>query len=105
MPIQPGKSENEEQFISRCMSEESESFPDEPQRYAVCQSMYDKEKMSKITNTSEKVMARIAYDTKFEGIRLAEGDGLESSCWDGYEAIGLKPLGDRMVPNCVPIKE
>ena len=105
MPIRPGKSETEEQFISRCMSEESESFPDEPQRYAVCQSMYDREKMSKITNTSEKVMARIAYDTKYEGIRLAEGDGLEGACYDGYEAIGLKPLGGRLVPNCVPIKD
>jgi hypothetical protein len=105
MPIRPGKNETEEQFISRCMSEESESFPDEPQRYAVCQSMYDREKMSKITNTSEKVMARIAFDTKYEGIRLAEGDGLEGACYDGYEAIGLKPLGGRLVPNCVPIKD
>jgi hypothetical protein len=105
MPIRPGKNETEEQFIGRCMSEESESFPDEPQRYAVCQSMYDREKMSKITNVSEKVMARIAFDTKYEGIRLAEGDGLEGACYDGYEAIGLKPLGGRLVPNCVPIKE
>ena len=79
MPIRPGKSENEEQFISRCMSEESESFPDEPQRYAVCKSYYDRDKMSKITDTKTKVMARVAYDTKFAGIRLAEGDGLEGA--------------------------
>jgi hypothetical protein len=105
MPIQPGKSENEQEFIGRCMSEESESFPDESQRYAVCQSKWDRDNMSKIKNTSEKVMARIAFDTKYEGIRLAEGDGLESSCWDGYEAIGTKELGGRTVPNCVPIKE
>jgi len=105
MPIRPGKSENEEQFISRCMSEESESFPDEPQRYAVCKSYYDREKMSKITDTKQKVMARIAYDTNYMGIRLAEGDGLEGACWDGYEAIGTKILDGREVPNCVPIKE
>ena len=105
MPIRPGKSENEEQFISRCMSEESESFPDEPQRYAVCQSMYDREKMSKITDTKTKVMARVAFDSKYEGIRLAEDDGLEGACWDGYEAIGTKILDGREVPNCVPIKE
>jgi hypothetical protein len=105
MPIRPGKNETEEQFISRCMSEESESFPDEPQRYAVCQSMYDREKMSKITDTKQKVMARVAYDSKFAGIRLAEGDGLEGACWDGYEAIGTKILDGREVPNCVPIKE
>ena len=105
MPIRPGKSENEEQFISRCMSEESESFPDEPQRYAVCKSYYDRDKMSKITDTKQKVMARIAYDTNYMGIRLAEGDGLEGACWDGYEAIGTKILDGREVPNCVPIKE
>ena len=106
MPIRPGKSENEEQFISRCMSEESESFPDEPQRYAVCKSYYDREQMSKITDTKTKVMARVAFDSKYEGIRLQEAaEGLEDSCWDGYIAIGLKPLGDRMVPNCVPEKE
>ena len=105
MPIRPGKSENEEQFISRCMSEESESFPDEPQRYAVCKSYYDREQMSKITDTKQKVMARVAYDSKFEGIRLAEDDGLEGACWDGYEAIGTKILDGREVPNCVPIKE
>ena len=105
MPIRPGKSENEEQFISRCMSEESESFPDEPQRYAVCKSYYDREQMSKITDTKQKVMARVAYDSKYEGIRLAEDDGLEGACWDGYEAIGTKILDGREVPNCVPIKE
>jgi hypothetical protein len=105
MPIRPGKSENEEQFISRCMSEESESFPDEPQRYAVCKSYYDREKMSKITDTKQKVMARIAYDTNYMGIRLAEGDGLEGACWEGYEAIGTKIMDGREVPNCVPIKD
>ena len=105
MPIRPGKSESEEEFISRCMSEESESFPDEPQRYAVCQSMYDREKMSKITDTKAKVMARIAYDTNYMGIRLAEDDGLEGACWDGYIAIGTKDLGGRQVPNCVPEKD
>jgi hypothetical protein len=105
MPIRPGKSENEEQFISRCMSEESEAFPDEPQRYAVCKSYYDRDKMSKITDTKTKVMARVAYDSKYEGIRLAENDGLEGACWDGYEAIGTKILDGREVPNCVPIKE
>jgi hypothetical protein len=67
--------------------------------------MYDREKMSKITDTKAKVMARIAYDTNYMGIRLAEDDGLEGSCWDGYIAIGLKPLGDRMVPNCVSEKD
>ena len=38
---------------------------------------------------------------------FAEGDSLENACWNGWEAIGLKPSedGSRLVPNCVPIKE
>lgn len=31
-----------------------------------------------------------------------EGDDLESACWPGYKAVGLKELDGRMVPNCVP---
>lgn len=34
---------------------------------------------------------------------FAEGDSLEGACWPGYEAVGLKELGGRMVPNCVPV--
>ena len=106
MPIKPGKTENEQEFIGRCMSEESESFPDESQRYAVCKSKWDRENMSKITDTAEKVMASINFNTKYEGIKLAEpAEGLEDACWDGYIAVGLKLLGDRMVPNCVPEEE
>jgi len=36
---------------------------------------------------------------------FAEGDSLEGACWPGYEAVGLKELDGRMVPNCVPVKE
>ncbi len=49
-------------------------------------------------------MAKVAYDTDFRGIKLQD-DGLEGACWEGYEPVGLKPMGDRMVPNCVPIEE
>ena len=103
MPVKPTSSENEEQFIGRCMSEENESFPDESQRYAVCKSKWDKDNMSKITDTKSKVMSAVAYNTKFRGINLLEG--LEGACWDGYEAIGTKMLGGREVPNCVPISD
>jgi hypothetical protein len=103
MPVLPTASENEQEFISRCMSEENQSFPDEAQRYAVCKSKWDKSTMSKIKATDKKVMARVNYNTKFEGINLAEG--LEGACWEGYEAIGTKIMDGREVPNCVPIKD
>ena len=104
MPVKPTSSENEQEFIGRCMSEEKDSFPDQAQRYAVCKSKWDVENMSKLTDTSAKVMAKIAYNQKFRGINL-QAAGLEDACWDGWEAIGTKELDGREVPNCVPIKE
>ena len=46
MPIKPTSSENEQDFIGRCMSEEKESFPDNIQRYAVCKSKWDNAEFS-----------------------------------------------------------
>jgi hypothetical protein len=43
--------------------------------------------------------------TKFERILKLKKNNFEidpNPCWEGYEAIGLKPDGS---PNCVPIKE
>jgi hypothetical protein len=103
MPIQPGKSENEEQFISRCMGEETQDYPQD-QSYAICKSKWDRQEMSKITNTAEKVMASVVYNTKYRGINL-QAAGLEDACWEGYEAIGTKDMDGKIVPNCVPISQ
>jgi hypothetical protein len=103
MPIpKPEGRELEDKYISRCISEIGSEYDVEGQAYAVCKSTYDKDKMSKIKDTTAKVMARVAYDTKFRGINLA---GLEDACWEGYIAIGTKDMDGREVPNCVPIKE
>jgi hypothetical protein len=99
MPVNPKKGEREEDFISRCIGEEVSAGYSQEQSAAICYSYWDKDKMSKITDTTSKVMAKVAYDTKFRGINLAD---LEDACWDGYIAVGLKPMGDKMVPNCVP---
>jgi hypothetical protein len=103
MPIQPGATENEQEFISRCMGEETQNYPQD-QSYAICKSKWDREEMSKITNTAEKVMARVKFDTDFRGINLM-AESLDDACWEGYEAIGTKMLDGREVPNCVPISE
>ena len=36
--------------------------------------------------------------------KMAEDEGLEGACWEGYEPIGMKEKDGKMVPNCVPIK-
>lgn len=105
MPVKPTASESEDQFIGRCMSEEKDSFPDETQRYAVCKSKWDISNMSKIKDTASKVMAKIAYNTKFEGINLAAPlvKGPNDPCYADYVQIGTKDLDGKSVPNCVPL--
>jgi len=114
MPINIRPGEKEEEFISRCIGEEVSSGIEQTQAAAICYSYWRKDKMSKIKDTTSKVMAKVAYDTDFRGINLGQilpnGDyefenGLEDACWDGYEAIGTKILDGVEVPNCVPIKE
>lgn len=104
MPINIQKGENEADFISRCIADEVSVGKENEQAAAICYSYWQKDKMSKITNTAEKVMASVKYNTDFKGINLL-ADGLEDACWDGYVAIGTKILDGREVPNCVPETE
>ena len=103
MPIpKPQGSESEEKYISRCISDIASEYDVEGQAYAVCKGTYDRDKMSKIKDTASKVMARIAYDTKFKGINLKDAN---EPCTEGYEQYGMKDMDGREVPNCIPIKE
>jgi hypothetical protein len=103
MPVdKPKAGETQEKYLAYCIPAEINGGMEQAQAAAVCYSYWDKSKMSKITDTTSKVMAKVAYDTKFRGINLA---GLEDACWDGYIAIGTKDMDGREVPNCVPIKD
>ena len=103
MPLDPPKSgESKSDYLNYCIPIEIASGKEQDQATAICISYYDKDKMSKITDTKSKVMAAVSYNTKFRGINL---QGLEDACWEGYEAIGTKMLDGREVPNCVPISE
>jgi hypothetical protein len=102
MPVNVNKGESENDFISRCIGEEITAGYEQSQATAICYSYWDKENMSKITDTTSKVMARVAYDTKFRGINLKDAN---DPCTEGYEQYGMKDLDGRQVPNCIPIKE
>jgi hypothetical protein len=55
MPIQPGKTENEQEFISRCMSEETQDY-EQDQAYAICKSKWDTtENMKKVEDLKKAV--------------------------------------------------
>lgn len=102
MPIEIKSGENKQEYISRCIGVEIEAGYEQEQAAAICYAYYDRDKMSKIKNTSEKVMARVAYDTKFKGINLKDAN---DPCTEGYEQYGMKDLDGREVPNCIPIQE
>ena len=104
MPVNVNKGESESEFISRCIGEEIGGGKEQDVAAAICYSYWDKENMKKVTDTTSKVMAKVAYDTKFRGINLMAEAG-EDPCWDGYEQYGTKDMDGREVPNCVPVTE
>jgi hypothetical protein len=105
MPVDKPKSgETKDSYLGYCIPAEINAGYEVEQATAICISYYNRDKMSKVTDTMGKVMARIVYDTNFRGINLAP-EGEEGPCWDGYEQYGTKELDGRTVPNCIPIKE
>ena len=87
MPVNVKSGENHDEFIGRCMSQEKSSFPDEEQRYAVCESYWRESKMS----SQERIINKMNK-------KQMELDG---ACWDDYIQIGMKPgPGGKLVPDC-----
>ena len=102
MPVdKPKAGETEEEYLAYCIPAEIEAGYEMEQATAICYSTYRTETNMGTQGRIISKMRELAY----RGINLAEGDGLEGACWDGYEAIGTKILDGREVPNCVPIKE
>ena len=105
MPVNGKKGESESDFISRCIGEEVGAGYEQSQAAAICYSYWDKDNMSKITDTTSKVMASVNFNTKYRGINLLAEAG-EDNCWSGYTQYGTKTdENGREVPNCIPDKE
>ena len=105
MPVNVNKGESQNEFISRCIGEEIGAGYEQSQAAAICYSYWDKENMSKITDTSAKVHARVSYHTKYRGINLFAEAG-EDPCWSGYTQYGTKTNESGIeVPNCIPDKD
>lgn len=90
MPVKPTSSETEQEFISRCMSEEKESFPEQDQRYAVCKSKWDKENMSTedITDNLDELETEVSQ-------------GFAEYPWDECIADQMKQYGDEEIAKRV----
>jgi HK97 family phage prohead protease len=90
MPLpKPRKNENHEDFMDRCMSNEimNTEFPDEKQRYAVCQVNWEhKERSDQSVEEMRKVISYQAAHGKI---------GYSEDSWDGPKAeANLKNEGD-----------
>jgi hypothetical protein len=102
MPVdKPKAGETQEEYLAYCIPAEINAGYEQEQASAICYETYRKETGMSGVNLIASKLREIQY----KGIRLAEGDGLEGACWDGYEAIGTKILDGREVPNCVPIED
>jgi hypothetical protein len=101
MPVdKPKAGETEEQYLEYCIPAEIEAGYKMEQATAMCYSTYRNATKMETEALVTSKMRELAY----KGINLAEGEGLEGACWEGWEAIGTKMLDGREVPNCVPIK-
>ena len=74
--VEPNSGESEDEFISRCIPVVKGEGYEDDQAAAICYSYWEGEEFD-----------------------------LDDACWPGYEAIGMKPKGGKMVPNCVPIEQ
>jgi len=91
MPVKPTSSETEQEFISRCMSEEKESFPETDQRYAVCKSKWDKENMNTedITDVNDELETEVS-----EGFNYATKESMQyatlptTDCMEKHKSAG-----------------
>lgn len=101
MPIpKPKSSEDQNEYVGRCMTAISDEYDTNEQAVAICISTYQRDNMSKITNPAEKVMARVKFDTQFRGINIVNLGENSDACWENYIQVGTKILDGKEVPDC-----
>ena len=91
MPVKPEGNETEQEFISRCMSEEKDSFPETDQRYAVCKSKWDKENMATedITDTTDDLETEVAQGFNYATKESEEFATLPTTdCMEKHQSAG-----------------
>lgn len=93
---------NLEQIVKLKFGDIKKSEPTEMKDYPWEECIADQMERYGDEETAAKVCGAIKAGMKKS---FAEGDDLSDACWPGYEAVGLKDLDGRLVPNCVPVKE
>ncbi len=93
MPVNIKRGETEQEFISRCIGIEKDFGKDTDVATAICYSIWQNRNMKK---TTQQIVNQKIADLSREQELITP-----NPCQSGYIAIGLKPKGGRMVPNCV----
>jgi len=91
-----------EQIVKLKFGDIKKSEPTEMKDYPWEECIADQMERYGDEETAAKVCGAIKAGMKKS---FAEGDDLSDACWPGYEAVGLKDLDGRLVPNCVPVKD
>jgi hypothetical protein len=60
---------------------------------------------SKITKAADYLDSAADYLDSGEHKVQGSMDEEKGPCWTGYKQVGMKKKGNKMVPNCVPVKE
>jgi hypothetical protein len=95
MPIKPQSGETEREYISRCIRTEIDAGYSEEQAASICYNTWNTRMKKQTPQDRVKNKLKEAREKRQELIT-------PNPCESGYIAIGLKPKGGRMVPNCVP---
>ena len=96
MPVdKPKAGESRDKYLNYCIPIEVEAGKEVDQAAAICNSYYDKDKLSKIKDTASKVMASVAYNTKYGRMNLMAEVGPRG----GIKESDKAPKSDTPNPN------
>ena len=96
MPVdKPKAGESRDNYLNYCIPIEVEAGKEVDQAAAICNSYYDKDKLSKIKDTASKVMASVAYNTKYGRMNLMAEVGPRG----GIKESDKAPKSDTPNPN------
>jgi hypothetical protein len=104
--IKPNPNENEEDFVSRCMSNSqmNEEFPDKEKRSAVCYSLF-KEKTETFKSEAKRINFLFHpkdYESKGHAIEKADDSGVKRKYLCGISSgLNTDKHGERMSEKCI----
>lgn len=83
---------------------EEKNVPTSPEKWAQAKAQA-KAKFDVYPSAYANGWAAKKYKEMGGGWKSVSEEIVDEACWTGYQEKGMKKKGDKMVPNCVPVKE